>query len=419
MQFSYCNLPLLSVIFTFFAPEKPTHKMKNTLILVSLLIGHMFAYAQEPLVSPSDSSRTLLERLTKNEKSIRNASMNLQFYTSAAAYLTEGKLDEAAFKLNRVRLEILGTFDERFSYHFRQSFNKYSNPYSLDNLSSSVEYAFVKWDISRKFALTVGKQVMDLGGYEYYVNAIKVREFSDFNNNINCYQAGVTGTLRFSDMQELNLQVLNNRSGSDADTYPFGLPGGVEKTKLPILSTVNWNAYFFQKVLQLRYAASWGQLARKKNLYYLTAGHIVETGPVIAYVDLMYSREGIDSKGILSNLPDWNGRDPMTAENATYFTLIANLDYRIHPNWNIYVKGAYETTGVYRANGIFPQGLYRRTWNAQACLEFFPMKNSELLIFCHLLYKGNQLTRQGKATGALSPDTQRISLGLVYSIPVF
>lgn len=393
--------------------------MKNTLILVSLFLCLPLAHAQEPLVNPADSSRTLLERLTRNEKNIRNASMNLQFYTSGAAYLTEGKLDEAAFKLNRVRLEILGTFDQRFSYHFRQSFNKYSNPYSLDNLSSSVEYAFVKWDMSRKFALTVGKQVMALGGYEYYVNAIKVREFSDFNNTINCYQAGVTGTLRFSDTQELNLQLLNNRSGSDADTYPFGLPEGVQKTKLPILSTVNWNGYFFRKVLQLRYAASWGQLARKKNLYYLTAGHIVETGPVIAYIDLMYSREGIDSKGILSNLPDWSERDPATARHATYFTLIANLDYRIHPNWNIYVKGAYETTGVYQTNGIFSEGLYRRTWNAQACLEYFPMKNSELLIFLHLLYKGNHLTEQGKAVGALSPDTQRISLGLVYSIPVF
>lgn len=393
--------------------------MKNTCILVSLIFCKTLLCAQEPLVNPADSSRTLVERITKNKKSIPSASMNLQFYTSGAAYLTEGKLDEAAFKLNRVRLEILGTFNECFSYHFRQSFNKYSNPYSLDNLSSSVEYAFVKWDISRKFALTVGKQVMDLGGYEYYVNAIKVREFTDFNNNINCYQAGATGTLRFSPTQELNLQVLNNRSGSDEDTYSYGLPEGVEKTKLPVLSTVNWNGYFFQKVLQLRYAASWGQLARKKNLYYLTAGHIVETGPVIAYIDLMYSREGIDSKGILSNLPDWNDRDPVTAQNASYFTVIANFDYRVHPNWNIYVKGAYETSGIYEANGIYPEGLYRRTWNAQACLEYFPMKNSELLIFFHLLYKGNHLTGVGKSTGALSPDTQRISLGLVYSIPVF
>lgn len=393
--------------------------MKKTILLLCLLMWKSWGYAQEPLVNPDDSTRTLLERITRNDRTIPTANMNLQFYTSGAAYLTEGKLDEAAFKLNRVRLEILGTFSDRFSYHFRQSFNKYSNPYSLDNLSSSVEYALVKWDMSRRFALTVGKQVIALGGYEYYVNAIKVREFSDFNNNINCYQAGVTGTLNLSPTQELVLQVLNNRSGSDEDVYSFGLPEQVEKAKIPILSTVNWNGLFFDRQLELRYAASWGQLANKKNLYYLTAGNILKTGPITAYVDLMYSREGLDSKGILSNLTDPEKFTPVTAQNASYFTVIADFDYRLHPNWNIYVKGAYETSSIYKSNGFFEKGLYRRTWNAQACVEYFPMKNSELLIFLHFLYKGNQLTGHSKAIGAVSPDTQRISLGLVYSIPVF
>lgn len=394
--------------------------MKKIVCIFCLLLACLTGInAQEPLVNPSDSTHTLLERITKDGKSIESASMNLQFYTSGAAYLTEGKLDEAAFKLNRVRLEILGTFSDRFSYHFRQSFNKYSNPYSLDNLSSSVEYAYVKWDMSKRFALTAGKQVIALGGYEYYVNAIKVREFSDFNNNINCYQAGVTGTIAFSPDQELNLQVLNNRSGSDEDVYSFGLPKEVEKTKIPVITTVNWNGLFFNRILELRYAASWGQLAKKKNLYYLTAGNIVKTGPVTAYVDVMYSREGLDSKGILSNLTNEKLHTPVTAQNASYFTVIADFDYRIHPNWNVYVKGAYETSSIYESNGIFEKGLYRRTWNAQACLEYFPMKNSELLIFLHFLYKGNHLTRQSREIGAVCPDTQRISLGLVYSIPVF
>lgn len=138
--------------------------MKKLIFLLCLLIWNASGFAQEPLVDPNDSTRTLLERVTQNNKSIQSTNMNLQFYTSGAAYLTEGKLDETAFKLNRVRLEILGAFSEHFSYHFRQSFNKYSNPYSLDNLSSSVEYAFVKWDMSKLFSLTAGKQVIDLGG---------------------------------------------------------------------------------------------------------------------------------------------------------------------------------------------------------------------------------------------------------------
>ena len=313
----------------------------------------------------------------------------------------------------------MGSFTKDFSYHFRQSFNKYSNPHSLDNLSSSIEYAYMNWKMSDRFNLTVGKQFLSLGGYEYYVNAIKVREFSEFNDNVPAYQAGVTGTFNFSPTQELVLQVLNNRNGEDNDTYVYGLPAGVNKTKIPIITTLNWNGLFVDKALQLRYAAAWGQLAEGKNIYYLTAGNVYEKGPVIAYIDVMYSREGLDSKGIISDLQGPVVVTPATAENAEYFSTIANFDYRIHPNWNVYVKGAYETASVYKANGIFEKGLYRTTWNAQACVEYFPMRNRELLIFAHMLYKGHHLTDRAKALGAVSPDTQRFSIGLVYTIPVF
>ena len=51
--------------------------------------------------------------------------MNLQFSTSGVANFIEGDLEDASFKLNRVKLEILGSFSKQFSYHFRQSFNKY------------------------------------------------------------------------------------------------------------------------------------------------------------------------------------------------------------------------------------------------------------------------------------------------------
>jgi len=385
-----------------------------------LLCAFLALRAQEqPLINQNDSVRSLLKRVLPDSNPSLSAHMNLQFYTSGAACFTEGKLDEAAFKLNRVRLEILGSFSKQFSYHFRQSYNKYSNPHSLDNISSSIEYAFVNWKMSDLFSLMVGKQFLSLGGYEYYVNSIKVREFSDFNNNVGAYQAGVTGTLNFSPSQELVLQVLNNRSGGDEDTYIHGLPQEVNKTKVPIISVANWNGFFLDKSVQLRYAAAWGQLACKKNLYYLTAGHIYEKGPVLAYLDLMYSREGLDSKGLVSDLQGMSVETPVTAQNVEYFSVIANFDYRIHPNWNLYVKGAYETAGVYKPNGYFEKGLYRTTWNAQACVEYFPMRNSELLIFAHLLYKGHHLTGRARSLGGADPNTQRISVGLVYSIPVF
>lgn len=393
--------------------------MKRLFLSFCILACAVTMQAQEALIDPNDSISSLLERVFPHSNPNLSAHMNLQFSTSADANFTDGKLDDAAFKMNRIRWELLGNFNKRFAYHFRQSFNKYSNPHALDNLSSSVEMAYVDWKMSDLFTLSVGKRDVVFGGYEYYVAPIKVREFSEFNNYVNCYQAGVTGTMHLSPTQELVLQVVNNRSGEDKDTYVYGLPAGVEKAKVPIISTVNWNGFFFDRAVQLRYAASWGQLADNKNVYYLTAGNIYEKGPVVAYVDLMYSREGLDSKGIISDMQMGDTYTPVTAQNAEYFTLIANYDYRIHSHWNVYVKGAYETASIYKSNGMFEKGLYRTTWNAQACVEFFPMKNSELLIYGHFLYKGHQLTGRAKELGAVTPNTQRVSVGLVYTIPVF
>lgn len=395
--------------------------MKKLLFVFLMILGniHLFAQTQQPLIVPDDSISSLLGRILPNTDPNLSSHMNLQFCTAGMANFTEGEFDDAAFNLYRVKLEILGAFNEKFSYHFRQSFNKYSNPHALDNLSSSIEFAVVNWKMNDRFTLSAGKQDLALGGYEYYVNAIKVREFSEFNDYLACYQAGVTGRINLSSSQELVFQVANLRSGSDEDTYAYGLLEGIEKAKVPVLSTMNWNGFFADNAIQLRYAASIGQQAKGRNICYLTAANVYEKGPIVAYLDLMYSREGLDSKGLISNLQGIGTDMPVTAQNVEYFTAIANFDYRIHPNWNVYVKGAYETARVYKANGPFEKGKYRTAWNAQACVEYFPMKNSELLIFAHVLYKGYDLTDRARALGGFCPDKQRFSIGLVYSIPVF
>ena len=395
--------------------------MKNFITAFVLIIyACLPIQAQEkPLITPNDSLTSLLSQLLPKSNPDVSAHMNLEFYTSAAAYFTEGSFDEAAFKIKRVRLEILGSFSKEFNWHFRQSFNKYSNPHALDNLSSSIEYAYVNWKPSEKFNLTVGKQFVAMGGYEYYLNSNKIREFSEFNDYVAAYQAGVSAAFNLTPSQELVLQVTNFRSGEDEDMYVYGRPEGIAKAKAPLLSSLNWNGSYADNTVRFRYAASWGQQAEGKNILYLTAANIYEKGPTLLYLDVMYTRQGLDNHCIISDMQGAVVENPVTAQNTEYLTIIGNFDYRIHPRWNAYIKGAYETAGVYKTNGLFEKGLYRTTWNLQGCVEFFPMENSELMLFAHVLHKGHKLTDRARALGAIAPDTQRISVGLVYTIPVF
>ena len=399
--------------------------MKRYIWMLALLLPVLATAQNETLISEKDSIPSLVERIIAEREGgykIRKikSNINLEFYTSANAYFTENEFDDLSFKLNRVRLEIEGRLNDHLSYHFRQSFNKYSNPHSVDNLSSSIEYANITWHASDRFNLVAGKQFVALGGYEAYVNALRVREFCEFNNNVAVYQAGIMGVVQFNPAQQLILQVVNNRSGSDSDLYIYGRPDGIEAAKIPLLATVNWNGFFLDDALHFRYSASMGQLAKGKSIYYLTCGNIYEKYPFVAYLDVMYSREGIDSQQRITTLQgQGRGMLPVTAQNTQYLSFIVNLDYQFHPKWNAYIKGAYETASIYEANGIFAKGRYMTSWNAQACLEWFPFAEDKgFKVFAHYLYKGHQLTENAEVMMASMPHTQRISLGLVYVIPV-
>lgn len=404
--------------------------MKKLLLALSILFP-IWASAQESETVASEYDLpTIVERIMDKRDSIKNdgyqirkikSHINLEFAGSGNAYFTEGKFDEASFKMNRVRLEIYGRLHDQLSYHFRQSYNRYSNPYSVDNMSSSIEYAYIKWHHdSGKFDLLAGKHYLAVAGYEGYVNGLLVREFSDFNNNVEIYQAGVMGVWKMHQNHHLMIQVTNNRNSSDSEMYLYGLPDGIQPTKFPLLGTINWNGWFADKSLHLMYSASAGQLAKNKNIYYLMCGNIYEKGPVLAYLDVLYSRSGIDSQQRITTLQgQGRGMLPVTAQNTQYLTFIANVDYQFSPKWNAYLKGVYETAGVYEANGVFEKGRYITSWNAQACLEWFPFTEDKgFKVFGHYLYKGYTLEGNAQAMGAYIPHTQRVSLGIQYIIPV-
>ena len=390
--------------------------MKRLFCTLLVLIPLAIQAQNMPLVTSKDSLTTVYERITEKNKEVKSH-INLEFVSSANAYFTDNHYDEFSFKTNRVRLEILGQLNDQLSYHFRQSFNRYHNPNAVDNLPSSIEYAYMKWK-KDKFEIIGGKQFVALSGYEGYVNGIKVREFSEFNNNIEIFQTGLSGVYNFSETQFVILQAANLRAAQDAALLRYGLPQGLNPAKAPILTTASWHGMFADKAIYLMYSASAGQVAQGKNIYYLTCGNVYEKGPILAYLDVLYSRSAVDIQQRVTFLQG-DGFAPQTAENVEYLTFIANFDYQFSPKFNGYVKGAYERAGVYEANGNFAEGHYLTSWNAQACLEWFPFTvDKGFKVFAHYVYKGHKLAENASALNAVMPHTQRASIGVQYIIPV-
>ena len=395
--------------------------MKKILLTLSIFFA-LNAYAQhnpKTLIS-EDELPTMVERIIEQRDSVMNGGykirkikshINLEFASSANAYFSDGNFDEMSFKMNRVRLEIYGRLNDHLSYHFRQSFSSYNNVNTVENLPSSIEYANLKWRFNDKFDLVVGKQFLAVAGYEGYVNGLLVREFSEFNNNFAIFQTGVKAAAYLTPDQHLYFQVVNQKTGLE----DYGLPAGVDPSKFPLLASACWMGWFADGAINLQYSASAGQLAKGKNIYYLMCGNVYEKGPVLAYLDVLYQRSGLDNQHRISSLSPV----PSVAQNIQYLTVIGNVDYRFHPKWNGYLKGAYETAGIYEANGLYAKGRMMNAWNAQACLEWFPFEEEKgFKVFAHYVYKGFELTDNAKALGATKPHTQRISLGIQYIIPV-
>ena len=94
--------------------------MKRLFIAILCLLPMAAAAQNQTLISPDDSIPSLVERIIAGhedgvkDKNIKS-NINLEFYTTANAYFTDGKFDEVSFKMNRVRLEFVGQVTDRLS----------------------------------------------------------------------------------------------------------------------------------------------------------------------------------------------------------------------------------------------------------------------------------------------------------------
>lgn len=398
------------------------------------LITDSWAQNHAPMLDSASTEPSLYERMAGENARELSSHMNFNFCTTEHTDFHNFEFTESKFRIRRMRWEIYGDIAPTLSFHFRQNINGSFELSGMENINNSIEMAFVRWQPTEKLELMIGKQFLNVSGYECWVNGVDVREFSDFNDYFNPCRAGVTANFHMNSNQMLGIQLANSIPNALEHFLPYPVPSTIEKSKAPLIAGTQWIGYFADKALMLQYSASFGNMAKNKNLLMLTGGNVWKKGPVTAYLDFMYSREGLDTKGQVSQLSDLTVSDenavqwtPVSAQNVEYFTTIANLDYRVHKNWNVFIKGAFETAGVYKSNGtkangevLFSKGLYKRTWNGQLCAEYIPMpERDNLRFYAHLLYKKYNYTEQGRKLGAVNNDMQRITLGLVYTIPVF
>ncbi|MEG2854962.1 porin [Bacteroides sp.] len=392
------------------------------IIFVLLLAGSIHnLYAQNTgQKSEFMSNKTLFEELTDVKKKTDKFNLYLNMQAGFDARFRNG-FDEGAFKVQQLRIEMKGNINDWLSYRYRQRLNRSNDGNNMiDNLPNSIDWAGIGIKLSPKFSLFAGKQGVAYGGFEYDLNPIEIYEYCDLLENLSGFMTGVNLGYNVTPSQQLNLQILDSRNNSFNDTYgitadALGNLPDLKSSKLPLIYTLNWNGNF-NNVFKTRWSASLMSESSNKNLYYYALGNELNLGKFNMYLDFMYSQEGIDRNGTISNIV---GRpENHNTFNTGYLAVVSQLNYRFLPKWNVFVKGIYDTASVTKASDGVEKGNYRTSWGYLTGLEYYPMETN-LHFFLTYVGRSYDFTARAKALGQENYSTNRISVGFIWQMPIF
>ena len=355
---------------------------------------------------------TLFEEITGIKKKTDKFNFYLNMNGSFDSEFNDG-FEQGKFNMRQLRIEAKGNINNWLSYRWRQRLNRPNNGGdNIDNLPTSIDIAGIGVKLSDKWSIFAGKQCANYGGIEFDLNPIEIYEYSDMIENMSNFMTGLNIAYNATPNHQFNFQVLNSLNGKFTDTYG---DVAVEQTKLPLVYTLNWCGNF-NNVFKTRWSASIMNQAKSEKMTYIALGNELSLGKFGMFLDFMYSKVDIDRKRILTNmLQDGGARLP----GAEYMSFVTKLNYRFTPNWNVFVKGMYETASLDKKVGNFADGKYRTSLGYFAGLEYYPMENSNLHFFLTYVGRSYKFEDPAKKLGFDDYETNRLSLGFIYQLQMF
>lgn len=396
--------------------------MKRCVICLLLVATASFATAQVKSRNAAvpTGEITLLERVADIEK--KNDWFNLYLNMNGsfdAKFNQDGMngLSEGAFRINQLRIEAKGKVNDWLSYRWRQRLNRDNDGSNdIDNAPTSIDIAGIGVKLSDKWSLFAGKQCAAYGGFEFDLNPIEIYQYSEIINNMSNFMTGLTVTYDFNPNQQLQFQVLNSLNEGVENTYGDNL----EKSRMPLVYTLNWNANMFGGFWQTRWSVSVMDEVKDKYMYYVALGNQFNFSKKCnMYIDFMSSTEELDRKGIMTNM--LGGKtffDDHNAYDAMYNSVVAKVNYRFKPKWNVFAKGMLESAAMFKSNEGVEKGNYRTSVGYLAGIEYYPM-DTNLHFYMTFVGQTNLFTERAKMFGNDDYSTQRVSVGFIYQLPVF
>ena len=294
--------------------------------------GTCSLYAQSSGSDFMVGDKSLFEEVTGIKKKTDKFNLYLNMHGDFNMKWNDSGFDQGAFEMKQLRIEMKGDINDWLSYRYRQRLNRGNDGSdNIDNVPTSIDWAGVGIRLN-KFSFFAGKQCVSYGGIEFDLNPIDIYEYSDMIEHMSNFMTGLNVAYNYNPYQQIQFQVLNSLNGPSEEMY-----GDLERTKLPLVYTLNWNGNFLD-VFKTRWSASVMNETKGEKMYYYALGNEFNFSPKWhAYFDWMYSREGVDRKGIITNIVGTDNQ-AHNAFNAEYMSYVLHVNYRFAPKWNLFEK---------------------------------------------------------------------------------
>ena len=197
-------------------------------------------------------------------------------------------------------------FAKQFSYSYRQRLNK---AHSDQSFFDATDWLYLTYRPDEHWGLSVGKQVVGIGGYEYDRAPIDLYFCSEYWNNIPCYQMGISADYTF------------NRK---KDKVMFQLCQSPFRAKADDMYSYNLMWYGSHGWFNTIYSVNMIEYQPDKYINYIALGHHLDFGKTALELDFMNR----------------------AADHQTYFfkncSVMGELSYRPSESFNLFGKVTYD-----------------------------------------------------------------------------
>jgi len=394
--------------------------------LAALLLAPFVLRAQ--IIEPQRGDTTYYKTLIPEEKQglLKNVSMIANMRFAFRNEFTDGEFMKSRFMNEQFRLEIKGQVHDKVYFRFRDRYTRAQTSESIDNLSRSVDLAFIRVDVTKKFAISAGKMCADWGAYEFDYNPIDIYEYSDIIEYADNFLTGVGVSYQVAPKHQLTFQVLDSRTKSFNELY--GPQPKLEESKAPLAFVLNWRGSFFDGKFNTIWSYALhneakdtsGSSDKAVNMNYIALGNQLKLGKFTLEYDYKWSSENLDRTTIVSStIPD--NLYPYSVRDAVYVGHWLHMYYRVNQKINLAFIAMLDIAKW--NDDLDPQKTddkIRDAWGFIPTVEYYPFKNLNLRFYANWVQRNYVYSEYAKTRiHANDYNTGRFSIGFVSPLAIF